>query len=133
MAFYLDTSAVAKLVVREDETVALARWLRRHELEVVSSDLARTELLRLARRAAPQAVGRARLVLDSLTVLTLPTETFERAAVVEPPELRSLDALHLAGALQLGDSLEGIVSYDERLRHAATVLGIPVIAPEAAS
>jgi predicted nucleic acid-binding protein len=133
MPFYLDTSAVAKLVVREDETVALARWMRRHEHEVVTSDLARTELLRLARRAAPHAVGRARLVLDSLTVLTLPTETFERAAVVEPSGLRSLDALHVAGALQLGDSLEGIVSYDERLGYAATVLGIPVIAPEAAS
>jgi predicted nucleic acid-binding protein len=129
MSFYVDTSAAAKLVARESETVALARWLRQHEDDLWSSDLARTELVRLARRAAPQAVGRARIVLDSLTLLTLSTDIFERAAVLDPPELRGLDALHLAAALQLGDRLDGIVTYDERLSAAAGALGLAVIAP----
>jgi predicted nucleic acid-binding protein len=129
MSWYIDTSAMAKVVAREDETVALARWLRQHEDDLVSSDLARTELLRLARRSAPQAVGRARIVLDSLSLLTLSTDIFERAVVLDPPELRGLDALHLAAALQLGDGLDGIVTYDERLGAAAAMLGLAVIAP----
>jgi predicted nucleic acid-binding protein len=44
---------------------------------------------------------------------------------------RTLDAIHLAVALTLGDELEGIVAYDERLSHAAQSLGIRVMAPGA--
>ena len=29
--------------------------------------------------------------------------------------LRSLDALHLAAALEVGDELEGMVTYDQRM------------------
>ena len=43
--------------------------------------------------------------------------------------LRSLDAIHLAAALELGDELDGIVSYDDRLSDAAELLGVAVIAP----
>ncbi len=129
MAFYLDTSAAVKLVVAERESSALRAWLRRHEGRVVSCDLLRTELLRATRRGAPNQMERARAVLDALTLLTVPTEIFERAATVEPTGLRSLDALHLSVALELGDDLEGLVAYDERLRVAAHQLGIRVVAP----
>lgn len=53
----------------------------------------------------------------------------ERAALVAPPELRSLDAIHLATALDLADDLDGFVSYDERLARAADDYGIPTLAP----
>ncbi|MCB0998301.1 MAG: hypothetical protein KDB40_03310 [Acidimicrobiales bacterium] len=42
---------------------------------------------------------------------------------------RSLDAIHLAAALDVGDQLDGIVTYDERLADAASHLGIRVITP----
>lgn len=129
MPYYIDTSAAAKLVVREAETVPLAKWLRQHEQELVSSDLLRTELLRAAKRVSPEAVLRARLVLDSFTLITLATSTYERAATLEPPDLRSLDALHLAAALELGDGLDGVVTYDDRLSSGAAALGVPAIAP----
>lgn len=52
----------------------------------------------------------------------LPTSVFERAALLEPDHVRSLDALHLASALDLGDDLEGLVTYDwdmaEARRHS---------------
>lgn len=54
-------------------------------------------------------------LLDSLTLLRLSTALCERAAVLDPVVLRNLDALHLAAALELGDELEGIVTYDGRL------------------
>ena len=61
--------------------------------------------------------------------MTLPTSTFERAAEIAPDLLRSLDAVHLAAALELGDSLEGLITYDERLAAAAALHGIAVISP----
>jgi len=129
MAYYLDTSAAVKLVVAERDTAALTAWLADHDDEVLSSDLLRTELLRATRRGAPHAMPRARAVLDSLTVLTVPTSTFERAADLDPDLLRSLDAVHLAAALELGDELDGLVTYDDRLADAARVHGVTVIAP----
>ena len=129
MAAYLDTSALVKLVVEEEETVALIAWIEAAELEMVSSDLARTELLRAVRRAAPDRVIRARDVLDAVTLLELTTQIYEEAARVDPPLLRTLDALHLAVALDLGDDLETIVTYDDRFADAASANGVRVTAP----
>ena len=129
MAHYLDTSALVKLVVAETETAALIAWLDEANGELVSSDLARTELLRAVRRVAPDRAVRAREVLDSITLLDLTTQICEEAARIDPPALRTLDALHLSVALDLGDDLETIVTYDDRLREAATANGVPTTAP----
>ena len=66
----------------------------------------RTELIRATRRAAPSAVTQARAVLESVTLLHVTTSILERAALLEPPTLRSLDAIHIATALELGDDLD---------------------------
>jgi uncharacterized protein len=71
----------------------------------------------------------ARAVLDSLILVTLSTAVCERAAILEPVVLRSLDSLHLAAALEVGDELEGIVTYDQRLADGAKALGLRVVAP----
>jgi predicted nucleic acid-binding protein len=127
--FYLDTSAAVKLVVAEPGTTALRRWLASRDGAMVSSDLLRTELLRATRRAAPEQMVQARAVLDALILLTLSSAVFERAAMLEPDLLRSLDALHLAAALELGDELKGMVTYDRRLAEGAKALGVQVVAP----
>ena len=127
--FYLETSAAAKLLVKERGSTALRRWLAEQSLGVFSSDLLRTELLRLARRSSPDDVMQARGILDTMTLSNLSTETFERAALLGPMQLRSLDALHLAAALETGSNLDGIVTYDARLAEAAAGLGIPVVSP----
>ncbi len=129
MAFYVDSSAAVKLVVEEPETAALSAWAVTRDGDLVSSDLVRTELLRATKRAAPDRLVRAREVLDALVLMELPTAVFERAAMLEPEVLRSLDALHLAAALELGDDLDGVVTYDGRLADAARSIGIPVLAP----
>jgi hypothetical protein len=129
--YYADTSALVKLVVAERESAALLRWLARDSRQLVSSDLARTELMRTVRRAVPDRAVLAREVLESVTLLQLPTEVFEIAGRLEPATMRSLDALHLAAALHLGDDLEGLLTYDDRLATAAEAVGIPVVAPGA--
>lgn len=127
--FYLDTSAAVKLIVAERGTKALRRWLAARDGKIASSDLLRPELLRATRTAAPEQMVQARAVLDSLVLLTLSTAMFERAAMLVPDQLGSLDSLHLAAALELGDDLEGMVTYDRRLAEGAQVLGIRVVAP----
>jgi uncharacterized protein len=54
---------------------------------------------------------------------------FEEAGRLDPTILRSLDALHLAAALSLGDDLETLVAYDDRLVQAAHVTGIRTTSP----
>lgn len=129
MAHYLDTSALVKLVVNEAETGALMAWLDETGGDWVSSDLARTELLRTVRRAAPDRVVRAREVLDSITLIDVSTQIYEEAARIDPPTLRTLDAIHLAVALDLGDDLETIVAYDDRLCEAAIANGVRTTTP----
>ncbi len=61
--------------------------------------------------------------------MRLTTAVYERAGRLEADLLRSLDALHLAAAMELGDELDGIVTYDERLAKAAEANGIAAISP----
>ena len=94
-----------------------------------SSDLLRTELLRATRIVAPERMVQARAILESLILVRLTTSMYERAAMLEPSGLGSLDALHLAAALGIGDELEGMVTYDRRLAAGAAALGLRVVAP----
>lgn len=129
MAHYLDTSALVKLVLEERETAALRAWWRQHGTTPVACDLVRTELMRAVRRAAPEAAVQAHAVLDALVLLQVTPRVFDVAGRLEPTTLRSLDAIHLAAALELGDELEGIVTYDDRLAEAAQAYGVAVLAP----
>ena len=105
------------------------RWAVEHSDDVVAGDLVRTELLRATMRSAPNHMTRARAILDSITLLHTTTDICERAGQLEPVGLRSLDALHLATALSLGDALDALVTYDKRLAEASKRYGITVIAP----
>lgn len=101
----------------------------RDAVELASSDLARTELVRAVRRSAPEALGQARDVLSRLLLVRAPSQLFDDAGRLDPVELRSLDAVHVATALALSDDLEGVVTYDDRMADAIRALGLPVIAP----
>ncbi len=128
MAWYLDTSAFMKLVVAEHHATALKRWATKHPY-LVSSDLLRTEALRAARRMNSEVVVATRAALDVVAIGAIPSEIYERAAELDPSILRTLDAVHLAWALAMGDELEGIVTYDDRLAAAARIYGVSVVAP----
>lgn len=129
MAHYLDTSALVKLVAYEPESAALRQWLTAEERTPVASDLVRTELMRAVRRIDKSAAPLAREVLDVLTLLPTPADVFDTAGLLDPVDLRSLDAVHLASARTLGDDLDGIVTYDERLARAAAEYGLTTITP----
>lgn len=126
---YADTSALVKLAVAEAESAALVEWIAREQVTFASSDLARTELIRAVRRSAPAALAQAREVLARVLLVHASARIFDEAGRLDPLEVRSLDAVHLATALALGDDLESVVTYDERMAAAATALGLRVVAP----
>jgi predicted nucleic acid-binding protein len=85
--------------------------------------------VRAVRRAVPELTTAAQRVVAQIAVVE-PNEAIRaRAALLEPVTLRSLDALHLATALEIGDELDGFVTYDARLSAAAATLGLGVLAP----
>jgi predicted nucleic acid-binding protein len=53
------------------------------------------------------------------------------AQTVTPSAVRTLDAIHLATALRLGEQLTSLVTYDRRLADAATAAGLTVDGPAA--
>ena len=122
MATYLDSSAIVKLAVREPESAALRRYLRRRR-SLVSSALARAEVLRSLLPGGEEAVARGRDVLTRLDLLRVNDRVLHVAGTLLPVELRLLDAIHLASAQQLGSELASMVSYDDRLSEAARQLG----------
>ena len=62
--------------------------------------------------------------------LVLPAATtFHKAQSVGQAELRALDALHLASALEIGPELAGVFTYDRRLAAACEANGLTVEAP----
>jgi len=127
---YLDASALVKLVVREPESVALMEFLQEHP-DRVSSALALAEVPRALRRARFGAAERrrAREVLARVALVDIDRRALAAAAAIEPPTVRTLDAIHLATALALHEDLAALVTYDRRLAVAAERADLPVQAP----
>lgn len=131
---------MTKLVIQEPETTALRAFLAEREGErMVSSALIRTELRRatlrfreraeVTREQAQEAAAEVTGLLRRLDLVRVGSAVLDRAGVQPPPQLRSLDAIHLATALLLGPQLSTVVVYDHRLADAARYAGLPVAAP----
>lgn len=128
---YLDSSALLKLLFLEQESDALQQWLALQDDALVTSDLARVEVLRACRRLDPDALPAAGALLGQLDRVPLTAEVLELASAVGEPLLRSLDALHLASALSLGAPDLVLVGYDRRLLEAADAAGLETRHPGA--
>jgi uncharacterized protein len=125
---YVDSSAIVKLVATEPESKALRRHLLRRQ-SLVSSALARTEVARALMPSGPEAVARGDQVLRRVQLLRVNDRVLAEAGRMEPAEVRSLDAIHLASVRDLGSSVRQIVTYDERMAGAARANGWSVATP----
>lgn len=127
MIYYIDTSAFLKLILEEAESGALTKSVNTacgegHTL--VSSVLLETELYRAAWRLG---VDRALIAKEiyKVTLVGVSDATFRQAGEFDEPHLRSLDALHLATALEA--EATGMYAYDKRLIEAAQRRGIETL------
>ena len=129
---YLDSSALLKLLHEETESATLADWLAaRVETPVVSSELAKVEVVRACRRINPATLPEATTLLAGLDLIPLSGAVIDEATNVGATTLRSLDAIHLASALSIRSELSAFVAYDHRLAEAASTCGLELHAPGA--
>jgi uncharacterized protein len=137
---YFDTSALLKLVVAESGAEQ-ARLLWEQASEVVTSRLAWAEGLaavaaarrgqRLTEEGQATATRLLRACFERCTVVSLADQLVDRAGeLAGDHDLRAADALDLATALAVTEADSVFVTWDKRLRQAATRAGL-VTAPAA--
>lgn len=134
MLLYADTSALVKIVLDEPESGALRAFIS--DADLVSCELVLTELPRAIRRSAAAdarmplrtLMTRAGEVLDALALLPLDRDVLVAAGALAEPELRALDAIHVAAASRLSP-LDAFVTYDERQLIAARGAGLRAVRP----
>ena len=114
--------------MEEPESAAL-RDLLEQDADQLAGAVVEVEVVRAVRRAVPGLVSRAQRVVSQVAVVEVTEAILARAALLDPVTLRSLDALHLATALEVGDELDGVVTYDTRMAAAAETFGFTVLAP----
>jgi predicted nucleic acid-binding protein len=126
---YLDSSAIVKLVVREEETSALEGDCAQRA-GLLTSRLAATERTRAARRVSPrQVLQQVEAVLESFVLVEVSVAILTRAGHLDPPSLRTLDAIHIATAEALDVPGLAFVTYDDRLAGAAALHGLALVQP----
>ena len=125
---YLDSSAIAKLVMPEPEHEILRAFLASYPNRATSI----IGVIEVGRAVSRRDASHGRDLPDlwsRINVIPLDDRVAARAASIDPPALRTLDAVHLATALELSTDLEVFVTYDMKLADAATRQGLPVESP----
>ena len=127
MTWYLDSSAILKLIFQENESAALVRAIKD---QCVTSSISRIEVVRIVQRTNPESLSFAKAELSKLILVPI-TEAVIRIAetFVGLPTLKSLDAIHVASALLVQNSIEGFITYDLRMARSARELGLVVHSP----
>lgn len=134
---YLDSAAAVKLIHAEAHSAALRTFLgHRPEIAWVSSALLEVETFRALARATspgdmPAMINDFHTLLDLIDRIEIDPGIRILAQTVNPPTVRSLDAIHLATGLRLRDQgrLTSFVTYDKRLAGAASAAGLAVNIP----
>ena len=127
MTWFLDSSAIVKLIVEESESKSLRTFL---PASLVASRLSRLEVLRNVKRVDEKKVDRAREKLNGFSYVEIDEHVLRNAEEIAVAlEIKSLDAIQAGSALFIKDVLDGVISYDKNLNWALTKLGIKVISP----
>ena len=142
---YADPSALLKLYVHEPESAAMSVWRRRINGALPITRHGRLEIINGICLAAFRNAMSAEALTDALASFdedltegryvqadVLWRATLRKAAEISrthTPELgcRTLDALHVATALELG--LRSFVTFDRRQQHLARATGLKTITP----
>lgn len=126
--WYIDSSAIVKLIAREPESPALGRFIRRRG-PLVASALVRTEVNRAVLGLGDPFRKRAGDVLGRIDLVRINKQVLNDAGGLEPVTLRSLDAIHLATAALFDTTLSGLITYDLTMADAARSFGWNATAP----
>ena len=125
--YYLDSSAVVKLVFEEKESDSLRAFLKQN---LVSSDLTKIEVYRVCARLDKKSIEVANKVFECMSFFEINKKVIERTKkLVEIPYLKSLDSIHVSTALGIAELIDGFVTYDKQMIRAAKELELSVVSP----
>ncbi|MEV8228232.1 PIN domain-containing protein [Streptomyces sp. NPDC079167] len=124
----MDSSALLTLLTGRTNAGELRSFLAaRPGLPIATSTVGVVETVRQLDRVGsfPHALAD----LDSTVTEILLTEEVRDLATRVPASLRSLDAIHVASALAIGDAIDSLITYDKRMLDAARETGLAAFAP----
>lgn len=123
---YLDSSIALRTILDVPERVRVQTWMQSPGTVHVSSRLLRTEVVRVLRRdARPLTDGTP--LLDRVGMIDITRETHTVAESIER-HIKTLDALHLATALLIGEPVT-VASHDTVMKEVAEHVGLLVTDP----
>ena len=127
MRWYIDSSAIIKLIKPELETKTLLQQL---PLSITTSQLSRVEVIRTIN------LNFAELLEDAYDILLdIPMVAVDHSVqlgVENLPafiKLRALDSIHMATAFSIKSEIEGVITYDKEMMKAAVALGFKTLSP----
>jgi predicted nucleic acid-binding protein len=89
----------------------------------------RAEALRAVRHLGTDALATVREGLRRVDLVAVDDRILDAAGTLDPRVLRTVDAIHVATAIALGDDLDAIVTYDPRMVEAASLMGLSTTTP----
>ena len=125
--WYIDSSAIIKLIKPEKESAALIKKL---PSALIASRISRVEVIRTIIRYEPDLLDATYDVLADIQMV--PVEDAIITIAENLPQfidLRSLDSLHIASALAIKNVLKGIITYDKEMVRAGVALGFNTMSP----
>ena len=124
---YIDASAFVKLIVEEKETQALLKSL---PSSLISGEILTVEVMRTTVHSDAETIAFARKLLAGINFMPISSEVISIASLFGAHiKSKTLDAIHLAAALSIGNAIDGIITYDTTMIADAKLLGIPVLSP----
>ena len=127
MSWYLDSSAILKLILDEIERPFLLKTLK---TKSITSRISRVEVKRTVTRLAPEHLKLTNSELEKFDYLPLSPSVLSIAeGFTAKVTLKTLDALHIASVLSLGTFIDGLITYDKQMIKNAKELGIRVLSP----
>lgn len=125
--WYIDSSAIIKLIKPEKESAALIKKLPN---ALITSRISRVEVARTIIRFEPDLLNYTYDVLADIQMVPVEDSIITIAEnLPRDISLRALDSLHIASALAIRNVIKGIISYDNEMNEAGRVLGFKTLSP----
>jgi predicted nucleic acid-binding protein len=127
LRWYIDSSAIVKLIKPELETKTLLQQLPR---SITTSQISRIEVIRTIN------VNFAELLEDAYDILSdIPMVAVDHSVLLAAEnlptfiKLRALDSIHIATAFSMKSEIDGVITYDKEMVKAASALGFKTMSP----
>lgn len=127
-AVYIDTSALGRVLLDEPDKSAIKDALDSFD-QVTASRLLRIELRRVGLKRG--LLDRAEALLADIALIPLEDQILTATETLTPASVGTLDAIHLATAVQLtkAGKLNALMTYNKGLAAGAREHGITVLSP----